>query len=124
MNVQNYTGKNRLETWLIGQRTDNSASRNYARMHNPEHITVNDRSTLRAVKDISKIRNVRSNAGTWERRGHYIGGAVAAGIYATTYPVTFIDGPLPFVDIAWAYGLVRMTRTGANIGSEVGSWFD
>lgn len=124
MNVQNYTGKNRLENWLISQRTDGSPGRTYSRNNNPQHITVDDRSTLRTVKDISSIKNINSRSGTWERRGHYIGAVVSAGIYATTYPVVWLDGPLPFVDIAWAYGLVRATRAGANIGSEIGSWFD
>ena len=45
---------------------------------------------------------------------------LAGGIYLTTYPITFVDGPLPVVDLAWAYGGVKAVRVGGTIGGMVG----
>ena len=52
--------------------------------------------------------------------GTRIGQFVAGGIYLTTYPITFVDGPLPVVDLAWAYGGVKAVRVGGTIGGMVG----
>lgn len=114
--------KNTLENWLIAQRLDGSNSRRFTGRSNPDNIRVDERTTLEAVKNLSYIKKQRK--GTWESRGSTIGAVTAAGIYSFTYPVTLIDGPLPFVDIAWAYGLLRTARSGAAIGAEIGSWFD
>ena len=52
-------------------------------------------------------------------------GAVAgAALYSLTYPIVWIDGPLPLVDAAWVAGLFRFTKGGYEIGSFVGEIFD
>lgn len=126
MNGEIYTGCNRLENWLIDQRASPSTLRTFTRKSDPEKITVDDRSTLRAVKDARSIHSAvtKSPSDTWERFGAVSGGLAFAGLYSLTYPVTWVDGPLPFVDAAWAFGLLRFTRAGTQIGREVGSWFD
>lgn len=128
MNAEIYSGTNRLENWLIAQRTAGSFLRDFTRKSNPEKIVVDDKSTLRAVKDtkylIDEVSSGVDEDTFWEDTGGLIGGLAFGGIYALTYPVTFIDGPLPIVDAAWAFGLVRFTRSGHAIGSEIGSWFD
>lgn len=127
MHAKIYSGSNRLENWLIAQRTAGSPLRDFTRKSNPEKIVVDDKSTLNAVKDVKYLADnlVSVDEDTfWEDTGGLIGGLAFGGIYALTYPVTFIDGPLPIVDAAWAFGLVRFTRSGHAIGSEIGSWFD
>jgi hypothetical protein len=61
---------------------------------------------------------------SFEAPGSEIGtrlGQIAGGIiYATTYPVVWVDGPLPIVDVVWAFGMVKAVRLGGNIGSQVG----
>lgn len=60
----------------------------------------------------------------WKEQAFGFAGALtAASIYSITYPVTWIDGPLPFVDAAWAFGLYRTTKAGYNAGELVGSLF-
>ena len=126
MNREIYTGRNRLENWLIDQRTHPSTLRTFTRTSDPEKITVDDRSTLRAVKDVRSIHSAvtKPDSDTWERFGAVAGGVAFAGLYSLTYPVVWADGPLPFVDAAWAFGMLRFTRSGTQIGREVGSWFD
>ena len=49
------------------------------------------------------------------------GAAIAASIYSISYPITWVDGPLPFVDAAWLAGLLRVTRAGYDAGEFIGS---
>lgn len=126
MNAKIYTGKNALENWLSDLSTPGSTSRNYSGQSNPENIQVNQRTSLEAAKGVSEIINKSTSQrmGKWEQRGYWTGAAVGATVYSLTYPVTFIDGPLPIVDIAWAFGLIRFTRTSGRLGQEIGSWLD
>lgn len=126
MNAEIYTGPNRVENWLIAQRTAGSPLRDFTRKSNPEKIVVDDKSTMTAIKDakVLTLSVVNFDSTKYEDVGGLIGAAVFGGIYAITYPVTFIDGPLPFVDAAWAYGALRFMRSGHAIGGEIGSWFD
>lgn len=63
---------------------------------------------------------------SFEAPGSEIGtrlGQVAGGIiYATTYPVVWVDGPLPIVDVVWAFGMVKAIRMGGNVGNQVGEF--
>ena len=126
MNAEIYTGRNSIENWLIAQRTSGSALRNFTRKSDPNRIVVDDKSTIRAIKDTKVlVESVSSyDSSKYEDLGGLVGAAVFGGIYSLTYPVTFIDGPLPIVDAAWAFGLVRFMRSGHAIGGEIGSWFD
>lgn len=54
--------------------------------------------------------------------GTRLGQAVGGIIYATTYPVVWVDGPLPIVDVVWAFGMVKAIRTGGQIGNQVGEF--
>ena len=60
----------------------------------------------------------------FEGYGTALGGVVAAGIYVFTYPIVWIDGPLPFVDSAWLLGLGAVTYRGARIGGSYGRALD
>ena len=113
MNAEIYSGTNRLENWLIAQRLSGSTARTFTRKSDPGRIVVDDKSTLRALKDTKYLYDEigdhitsDDSSDKWERRGSLAGAMVFSGIYALTYPVTFIDGPLPIVDAAWAFGLV------------------
>ena len=128
MNAEIYSGTNRMENWLIAQRTSGSSLRTFTRKSDPSRIAVDDKSTIRAIRDtkylVDNVTSGVSESSRYEDLGGLLGAAVFGGIYALTYPVTFIDGPLPFVDAAWAFGLVRFMRAGHAIGGEVGSWID
>lgn len=126
MNAKIYTGKNALENWLIDLSAFGSTSRSYSRRSDPENIQVDQRTSLEAAQGVSEIINKSTSQkmGTWEQRGYWTGAAVGATVYSLTYPVTFVDGPLPIIDIAWAFGMVRFTRSTARLGQEMGSWFD
>ena len=52
------------------------------------------------------------------------GAAVGFTAYVWTYPITWIDGPLPVVDAAWAVGLAYSTSRGYRMGKRVGRELD
>ena len=126
MNAEIYTGRNSIENWLITQRTSGSAARDFTRKSDPNRIVVDDKTTMNAVKDVKYLvdSGTSYDSSKYEDLGGLLGAAAFGGIYALTYPITFIDGPLPIVDAAWAFGMVRFMRSGHAIGGEVGSWFD
>ena len=41
-----------------------------------------------------------------------------------TLPVVAVDGPLPFVDAAWAWSTYRVTRRAQQVGGAVGAEID
>ena len=91
----------------------------------PKHIGLDDECSEEEIMEgftsewqlLESLPNLRYLGGL-------LGAAAFAGIYSLTYPITFIDGPLPIVDAAWAFGMVRFMRSGHAIGGEVGSWLD
>ncbi len=125
MNAKIYHGKNALENWLIDTSSRGSNMRR-AIPAPPKSVTLNN--TRRAFKDadrLSKRYDAKiENDTKYAQVGGMIGGAIAAGLYSLSYPVTFVDGPLPFVDAAWIYGLLRVSNTGYDIGYTAGSWLD
>ena len=62
-----------------------------------------------------------ADAQGWEyddsRIGWTIGATIAGGLYVWTYPVTWLDGPLPIIDVAWAWGFSKAVRAGGKYGS-------
>ena len=60
----------------------------------------------------------------WEKVGRATGLSLGALLYATTAPVVLLDGPLPFVDVAWLWGGVRFTYSAANLGADIGQVID
>ena len=60
----------------------------------------------------------------FEQIGGTTGAAIGFGSYVWTYPITWIDGPLPFVDAAWAVGLAYSTSRGYRMGKRVGRELD
>jgi len=61
---------------------------------------------------------------SFEQAGGVIGGIIGAGVYAVTYPITWLDGPLPFIDFAWLGGLAWATGKGIQKGAGVGRAID
>ena len=53
-----------------------------------------------------------------------LGAGIAAGIYSMSYPIVWLDGPLPFIDAAWLMGLYRISKAGYEVGSFVGEVVD
>ena len=107
-----YYGPNKMEHW----------QRSIQRP--PSRVTL--RNTRQAFRDADNLAKQAQNFDStkWADRGAAAGGLIAAGLYSLSYPITFVDGPLPFVDAAWLYGLYRTTRTGSEIGRTAGSWLD
>lgn len=52
--------------------------------------------------------------------GQGIGAAVGFTAYVWTYPIVWIDGPLPIVDTLWLGGLAMATARGAKMGRDAG----
>ena len=73
----------------------------------------------------ASVNTSNQNGGlTFEQIGGLIGGVYAGGLYALTAPVTLIDGPLPFVDAAWATGFLVATGRGIRGGQRIGRFVD
>jgi len=53
-----------------------------------------------------------------------IGAAVGFTAYVWTYPIVWIDGPLPIVDTLWLGGLAMATARGAKMGRDAGKKLD
>lgn len=54
-----------------------------------------------------------------------IGGAAVGFVaYVWTYPIVWIDGPLPIVDALWLGGLAYTMSRGARAGRRLGSYAD
>ncbi len=60
----------------------------------------------------------------WETVGYAAGGAVTAAYAWATLPVVLADGPLPFVDLAWAVSVHKFGRTATRVGSRAGRILD
>jgi hypothetical protein len=56
--------------------------------------------------------------------GQAAGAAIGFTAYVWTYPIVWIDGPLPIVDTLWIGGLAMATARGARMGRDVGKRLD
>lgn len=56
--------------------------------------------------------------------GQSAGAAIGFTAYVWTYPIVWIDGPLPIVDTLWLGGLAMATARGAKMGRDVGRKLD
>ena len=56
--------------------------------------------------------------------GQAAGAAIGFTAYVWTYPIVWIDGPLPIVDTLWIGGLAMATARGARVGRDVGKRLD
>ena len=56
--------------------------------------------------------------------GNAAGAAVGFTAYVWTYPIVWIDGPLPIVDSLWLGGLAYATARGARTGRNIGKRLD
>jgi hypothetical protein len=52
------------------------------------------------------------------------GAAIGFTAYVWTYPIVWIDGPLPIVDALWIGGLAMATARGAKFGRDIGKRLD
>jgi len=78
--------------------------------------------TTKTVGQISK--QAQDEMGTWEAVGGTVGLAVGVAYGYATLPVVVLDGPLPFLDMAWAYSTARFTYRAIETGRSVGKKFD
>lgn len=67
--------------------------------------------------------NVRSDI-PFTEIGAVSGALIAGGFYMFTYPIVWIDGPLPIVDAVWFAGLGLAMQRGYTVGKRVGAGFD
>ena len=56
--------------------------------------------------------------------GNAAGAAIGFSAYVWTYPIVWIDGPLPIVDALWLGGLAYATARGARTGRSIGQRLD
>jgi len=56
--------------------------------------------------------------------GATTGALIAGGIYMFTYPIVWVDGPLPIVDAVWFAGLGLAMQRGYTIGKRAGATLD
>ena len=82
------------------------------------------RKTAKILRDSDAVYKQVNDPGNYET----IGGAIGLGLgvvygYATL-PVVAIDGPLPFMDLTWAYGTARFTKKSIETGRRFGKHFD
>lgn len=73
---------------------------------------------------LSTTKVIERDPNKWEEVGKVLGGLSGAALYSLTTPVTLIDGPLPFVDIAWLIAGARFTAKASKIGGMVGEFVD
>ena len=83
------------------------------------------RLLLKTAKTTGQIaKQSQDSMGTWEA----VGGTVVLGVGVVfgylTLPVVVADGPLPFLDIAWAYSTSRFTYRSIKGGRTIGKQFD
>lgn len=60
----------------------------------------------------------------FEQIGAAAGAAFGLATYVWTYPIVWIDGPLPIVDALWFGGLAFNTAKWSNYGRKVGKNLD
>lgn len=96
--------------------------------------TAQERNVHRKMaKDVRQIKKVpsmvspseKSEMGTFETVGHYIGLGAGVAFGVATFPVTQADSPMigP-ADLAWFGATIRFTQKAQGIGATVGSWLD
>lgn len=61
---------------------------------------------------------------TLEQVGEFVGIWFGMVYGLATLPVVAVDGPLPFLDAAWAWTTYRVTRRGQQVGGAIGKEID
>ena len=91
-------------------------------IHDTDVVGIRTQLSSIRSKDIIALDKVVNPRGSKysSQKGALIGQAVGYGLYSYTYPITWLDGPLPIVDLAWLYGFHKAGRTGRRVGSTVG----
>lgn len=56
--------------------------------------------------------------------GTLVGGVIGFGAFVWTYPIVWLDGPLPIIDALWLGGLTYSTIRFANMGRRTGQGLD
>ena len=107
--ITNYYGENGLESWLCDMSEIGSLLSSGNSFDSP------DQSLEYLTSEVF---------GRNEEIGGVIGAVIAGGVYSLTFPVVMVDGPSPVVDAAWMAGFLRVTKSGYEVGSFVGSLFD
>jgi len=80
-----------------------------------DEVSPDVKASLDAIKENSfGFEEAGSLAGLWF--------GMAYGL--ATLPVVALDGPLPFLDAAWAFATFRVTRRAVSVGKEVGKFID
>lgn len=60
----------------------------------------------------------------FEAIGAVAGATIGFSMYVWTYPIVWVDGPLPIVDALWLGGLVFNTSKWTNLGRSYGKKLD
>ncbi len=64
------------------------------------------------------------NTVSFEQVGEFVGVWFGMVYGLATLPVVAVDGPLPFVDAAWAWSTYRITRRAQQVGGAIGAEID
>ena len=84
------------------------------------------RTRAKAVRSADSLVQTVADTGpgTGEKIGSAIGFGVGLAYSYATLPVVVLDGPLPFLDAAWAYSSFRMIERTTKLGGKIGKKFD
>jgi len=72
----------------------------------------------------ASIDSIKENSFGFEEAGSMAGLWFGMAYGLATLPVVALDGPLPFLDAAWAFATFRVTRTAVSVGKEIGKTID
>jgi hypothetical protein len=61
---------------------------------------------------------------SWEDIGRLTGGGIGVGMAIATYWTTWVDGPLPVMDLAWLAAQATFTKRSMATGARVGLFLD
>jgi len=77
------------------------------------------------ARDMKRIQADAPEAiGDWESIGYAAGGVMTIAYAWATLPVVAVDGPLPFMDLAWAASVAKFGKTATRTGSRIGNKLD
>jgi hypothetical protein len=87
----------------------------------PELMKTYDEVSPDVKASLDAIKENRFGA---EEVGSLVGLWFGLSYGLATLPVVALDGPLPFLDAAWAFATFRVTRRAVSVGKEVGKFID
>lgn len=70
------------------------------------------------------LEAAQENRFGFEEAGAIVGLWFGLAVAAATLPVTVVDGPLPFMDVAWVIASAKVTTKSIKVGASIGGIID